>query len=134
MSRCSFHTSLTVLVLTIGAGGCGGYPTVTGRVTFSDGTPLSVGEVILDNGRNMGRGAIMPDGAFVIGFSKPGNGIPAGTYRVAIYNATKDGPGNWVVDPKYIDPKTSGIVFEVQPRRRNVLTFEVEPNRPAKSR
>lgn len=92
MSRCSFHTSLTVLVLTIGAGGCGGYPTVTGRVTFSDGTPLSVGEVILDNGRNMGRGAIMPDGAFVIGFGKPGNGMPAGTYRVAIYNATKDGP------------------------------------------
>jgi hypothetical protein len=119
---------LVALALFLAAAGCGGNPVVVGRVTFVDGTPLGVGDVILDDGRNMGRGAIKPDGSFVIGFLKKGDGIPAGTYRVAIYNSDDATPGNWAVSSKYIDARTSGIVFEVQPGKRNVLNFQVEPN------
>ena len=119
---------LVAMATILAAGGCGGNPVVTGRVTFVDGTPLTVGEVILDDGHNMGRGAIKPDGSFVIGFRKKADGIPAGIYRVAIYNSDDGAPGNWAVNSKYINPQTSGIVFEVEPGKRNVLNFQVEPN------
>jgi len=117
-----------LLAAMLAISGCGGNTAVTGRVTFEDGTPLTVGEVILDDGRNMGRGTIKPDGSFIIGFRTARGGIPAGTYRVAIYNSDTGGPGKWAVSPKYVDPQKSGIVFEVEPGKRNILNFQVEPN------
>lgn len=126
--RAAIGPRLMVIVMLVAAGGCGGHPAVTGRVTFVDGSPLTIGEVVLDDGRHMGRGTIGPDGTFVMGFDKARNGVPAGKYRVAIMNATKDGPGNWVVAPKYIDPRTSGIQFEVRASGPNVLDVQVEPN------
>ncbi len=133
-ARHALALRLMLLSLAIAVAGCGGHPAVTGRVTFVDGSPLTIGEVVLDNGRNMGRGTIMTDGSFVMGFDQPRNGIPAGTYKVAILNATKGGPGNWVVATKYIDPRTSGIEFEVRAGKRNVLNFQVEPNLPKSGR
>lgn len=124
----STSISRGLLVVMLGASGCGHQTEVVGRVTFGDGAPLTVGEVILDDTRNMGRGAIKADGSFVIGYRGGAGGIPAGAYRVAIYNSDIGGPGNWAVNPKYVDPQTSGIVFEVEPAQRNVLNFQVEPN------
>jgi len=117
-----------LLAAMLAISGCGSNTVVTGRVTFEDGAPLTVGEVILDDGRSMGRGTIKPDGSFIIGFRTARDGIPAGTYRVAIYNSDTGGPGNWAVSPKYVDPQKSGIVFEVKPGKRNILNFQVEPN------
>lgn len=120
--------SCGLLVALLGASGCRRHTEVVGRVTFGDGAPLTVGEVVLDDGRNMGRGPIKPDGSFVIGYRGGAGGIPAGAYRVAIYNSDVGGPGNWAVSPKYVDPQTSGVVFKVEPAQRNVLNFQVEPN------
>lgn len=120
--------SCGLLVAMLGASGCRRHAEVVGRVTFVDGAPLTVGEVVLDDGRNMGRGPIQPDGSFVIGYRGDAGSIPAGVYRVAIYNSDIGGPGNWAVSPKFVDPQTSGIVFEVEPAKRNVINFQVEPN------
>lgn len=116
-TRMRRHTIIScgLLVTMFIISGCSPRTVVVGRVTFADGAPLTVGEVVLDDGRIMGKGIITPDGSFVIGFRGASAGIPGGTYRVAIFNSDVGGPGNWAVNPKYIDPQTSGIVFEVEP-------------------
>lgn len=132
--RC-FASRWSAIPLLIGTclvslGGCGGHPSVTGRVTFADGTPLTVGEVVLDNGSVMGRGSLNKNGGFVIGFTRPGDGIPAGWYDVGIINASRAGMTDWLIDQKLLSPQTSGLRFEVSADRRNELVIVVTPPVP----
>jgi hypothetical protein len=72
---------LLVLVLFIG---CGNGNSVTGKVTFSDGTPLTSGEVMFSTSTFLAAGKIQPDGTYVIHANNMKEGIPKGNYTVTV--------------------------------------------------
>jgi len=93
---------------------------VTGQVAFDDGSPLSVGRVVVsyeDGSSSWGR--VQTDGSFRVGTKKEGDGMRGGTYRVAVKDAivpTESGePGGFkqIVHPRFADPATSGLEFTV---------------------
>ncbi|HVK15579.1 MAG TPA: hypothetical protein VM533_01435 [Fimbriiglobus sp.] len=104
--------------------GCGGVRTasVEGKLVWADGAPakeLSGGLVMFqtaDGGTKM-RGVIGPDGAFTLA-----EAVPVGVYQVYVVETlpvvreTGDGDelGPPKMDPKYGDPKTSGLTAPVE--------------------
>jgi hypothetical protein len=97
--------------------GCGN-PRVTGNVTFSDGTPLSKGQVVFEDEKNTYIGKIQPNGAFRMGVLKDGEGIPSGKYKVAIYGAN---------DEEIVDPEAAPVVTPlIAPQFRSTKTSGIE--------
>lgn len=75
--------------------GCGdSNQRLTGKVTFSDGEPLTVGTVVFSTSALISRANIRPDGTFKTGTHKDGDGIPPGTYKVFIIGAVVPDPGD----------------------------------------
>ncbi|MDR0869239.1 MAG: carboxypeptidase-like regulatory domain-containing protein [Planctomycetaceae bacterium] len=115
--------------------GCGvvsskGFP-VSGVVSFSDGKPVSYGQVTLTSGSFSVGGDIISDGTYNI--SRVG-GVPAGTYKVSVVlsdpnagmeNTKKAKPQ---IDPKYNDPSTSGLTCEVT----GATTYDITVEPPKK--
>jgi hypothetical protein len=111
-------------LLLVAVAGCGGrlYP-VRGKVTFEDGTPLSKGTVVFESigGEKAitARGAIQPGGSYQLSTYKPGDGAPAGKYRVLVapmvdlssYHPERDVD----FDPRFSAFNTSGLEFDVKP-------------------
>ncbi|MDO5554009.1 MAG: hypothetical protein Q4G68_09610 [Planctomycetia bacterium] len=63
--------------------GCSKNVPLSGKITFSDdNAPVTCGMVYFDNGQMTGRADIQPDGSYVLGFEKAGNGVPKGEYKV----------------------------------------------------
>jgi hypothetical protein len=121
------HHKLILLFLSlmfISALGCSNAVTVKGKVTFSDGTPLEVGEVVFENDKRTFSGKIQEGGTFSMGQLKDGQGIPPGKYRVYISETFLEEfltpPGSpfpkttQLVAAKYNDPKTSGFEYDIQ--------------------
>src|SRR5262245_36321904 len=111
------------LVLLVGAAGCGSrlYP-VHGTVTLEDGTPLTRGMVIFEGNHEgvavMARGEVQRDGSYQLSTHKPGDGVPAGKYRVHInpmdLSEVPDEKKNLPFDIKYLRFETSGLEYEVK--------------------
>jgi len=109
--------------LLLGLTGCGPrmYP-VRGTVTLEDGSPLTRGLVIFERVEGgpplTARGDIRSDGRYELSTETPGDGVPAGRYRVSINPLdTSDVPDEQKVlpfDVKYLNQKTSGLEFEVK--------------------
>jgi hypothetical protein len=121
------------------ASGCGsGRATVTGRVTYEDGTPVEagtvIGEAVVDGKPTGVQGNIARDGTFSWGSARPGEGALPGNYRVVVMpRALGDSelaegkvPD---VDSKFTKYETSGITFEVKPGK-NDLAITVTRPRP----
>lgn len=122
-------------VLLLAAGGCGGPTTfpVSGRVHFADGTPLPIGRVTVRLPGGLGAsGWLHADGTFDLGTQTATDGLPPGTYPVAIDNAVTPPPAGYapnfvskpLIHPKYANPDTSGLVFEVPATRVWDITVE----------
>ena len=75
-----FLTFTLLLLFTVG---CGKNCTVSGKVTFPDGTPLDSGEVVFETSTTMAKGKIQKDGTYTM-ISGELKGVPKGTYRVSI--------------------------------------------------
>ena len=108
--------------------GCGQTP-VKGTVTFSDGSPLTVGNVIFENDQHTYKGTINKDGTFNMGMLKDGEGIPPGEYRVAVVavDPASEGEGQeprLLTDEKYVSSRTSEITYTVQKAMDIKLTVE----------
>ncbi|MDO4558957.1 MAG: hypothetical protein Q4C47_08325 [Planctomycetia bacterium] len=124
--------------------GCGGGSTVTGKVTFSDGTPLTIGRVVFDDGTTSAVGELNENGEFSMRAGS-GGGIPDGTYRVTVVGAMKEDPSLLeeakkhhdprdpdepsaplvsLIDPKFWAPTTSGLTCEVTGSRTFDITVE----------
>ena len=132
----TYFNHLTFVLLFVAfAVGCGKNATVTGTVTFPDGTPLDRGVVIFENDKIAARGDIRKDGTYSL-TSGEDKGIPPGTYRVSISGAnqpiieppTAEGGGapkitlvTNPIDRKYESPSTSGLTREVTGR----TTFDI---------
>jgi hypothetical protein len=116
--------AIAVSLLLLSTAGCGKrqYP-VRGKVTFEDGSPLTKGMVVFESMEGgeaiTARGDVQTDGSFQLSTHKPGDGVPAGKYRVLVAprlnidspTPERDRP----FDTRYSDFKTSGLEFEVQP-------------------
>ncbi len=128
------------LALLVGVVGCGGdrYP-VTGRVVYEDGSPLVEGIVIGVAGEGdrkvMAQGAVQPDGTFRWGTEKPGDGAKPGKYRVVVVGRAlgeaEAAQGMLpAVDPKFSNPQTSGIDFEVKETSNQLNITVTRPKGP----
>ncbi len=61
---------------------------MSGTVTFSDdGAPLTAGTVCFSSEAGYARGSLDSQGKYVLGFDKPGDGLPQGTYKVYVTDA-----------------------------------------------
>ncbi|HEY7425196.1 MAG TPA: hypothetical protein VH682_13275 [Gemmataceae bacterium] len=114
------------LLLLFAAAGCGSklYP-VHGKVAFPDGTSLAGGLVVFERQQEEGksitaRGEIHADGSYQLSTYRPGDGVPAGKYRVLVAPKTDlndiDNPHKPPppFDPRYMAFATSGLEFEVK--------------------
>jgi hypothetical protein len=137
MSRWKFarlRVLVPLLILVVASGGCGaGRATVTGRVTYEDGTPVEGGTVIGEatvDGKLVGvQGNIGSDGHFTWGGERAGDGAYPGNYRVivmpvALGDSELAEGKRPAVDAKYGKYDTSGITFEVKPGK-NELNIKV---------
>ena len=118
--------------------GCGQGVTVQGKVSFPDGTPLTVGEVVFQTETLMASGRIQPDGTYTLVGAKEGDGIPPGRYGVRIVNAydssnTPPGaspmdalPPIPLIDEKFEKTETSGLTCEV----KGAQTFDITVTPP----
>ena len=125
--------SLITFLLLIFVVGCGpGHVPLKGKVTFSDdGTPLTIGKVILSQPNYQSRGDLDANGEFVMESLKVGDGLPPGTYGVSIDGAIEygdfGGGGYSLVDPKWASPETSGLTINVD-RKTKTLDIQVDRN------
>lgn len=101
---------------------------VSGVITV-EGKPAEGAEVVLygDSPELSGKGTVIPsgttdtEGRFVLRSYDPGDGAPAGTYRVSVHWPEPIPPGadEEMFEPKdrlnekYLDPKTSEITLQV---------------------
>lgn len=111
-------------VALVAAVGCGPrtYP-VRGTVTLEDGTPLEKGLIIferVDGPPLTARGDVQPDGRFEMSTERPGDGVPAGRYKVCLNPLdSSDVPDEKKVlpfDVKYLNLKTTDLECVVEPR------------------
>lgn len=129
--------------------GCGKNCPVRGKIVFSDnGSPVTQGTIVFDNGKENGHAEINPDGSFVAGLQKPGNGLTKGTWNVSILGAEKRVEAKEIkmplggssipmtpesivplIDDKYKRPETSGLSITVD---GSVSEFELKVDRPKK--
>ena len=128
--------------------GCGkGFP-VGGKVTFPDGSPLTVGYVCFETPTMTLTGTINSSGEYKISGASPEEGVPAGEYQVYIAGAVKSGSENSgppeldsdgnalvrtidkpdipLIHPKYTTKSSSGLQCEVKGK----TTFNIEVTQP----
>ncbi len=127
---------LLILCVAAVAIGCSGKYPVKGKVQFSDGSPLTGGVVIFEDekGLSSGYSEVAPDGSFEITFDEPLDGLPKGSYRVAVrppspYTLTEEqkrtSPPLGGIARKYLQPETSGILIRIEGARTD-LVVELE--------
>ena len=132
----NYHLAFAMLLAL--AVGCGKNPTVSGKVTFPDGTPFTEGKVVFETETFYASGPIQSDGTYVMGSSNPGDGVPRGTYQVSIQDVVKPNlvfrPGSFAptavtpasspIDPRFFSGNTSGLSCEVKGRTTYNITVE----------
>ena len=123
-----------VLFLLLCAVGCGQNARVTGKITFTNGEPLTIGRVVFSSsdGSYQVSGQINQEGMYKLDEIKPGSGIKPGDYGVTILQAAhvEYGSGKTAVSlihPKYESPETSALKATVEKRKSLVYNITVEP-------
>ena len=116
--------------------GCGGeFTRVSGTVTFSDGAPVTRGNVVFTDGTYSATGVIRSDGSFVLTSLNHDDGARPGVYTVILqrnWSDEYDDDGNVIrVDPFEVDSRfscreASGLTFTIEAGKRNVANFVVE--------
>jgi hypothetical protein len=132
--------SAAALLLALGLTGCGSkYHPVRGTVTLDDGTPVTKGMVVfegeIDGAPVSARGEIKPDGTYQLSTAKPGDGVPAGKYRVLInpldLSEVPDEKKNIPFHFKYMKFESSELEFEIKPGPNDIpIKLERSNRRP----
>ena len=121
------------VVLLVTLTGCSDQVALSGKVTYQDGSPLTVGEVVFSDGKNAFRGMINPkDGSYRMGGVKDNDGILPGNYKIYIaltevMETSPDGRTSKMIEhvaKKYHFPETSELTCEV--KGKTVFDFTVE--------
>ena len=100
--------------------------TAGGKVTFDDGSPVTQGGVVFETDSFMAEGRIQSDGSYTLSSLKPGDGLPAGSYRVTISSMEMGDNYQpiYYVDPKFSNSATSGLTADVA-KGKNRFDFTV---------
>ena len=134
------NSLFALILLLLFAVGCGGKPSVSGKVTFPDGTPMGVGWVYFESATSRAEGALKEDGTFTM-TSGGTQGVTAGTYKVyfggygPVYETrgtTSDGGLNMVmvddikspIADKYLSVNTTDLTCEVKGRKTHNIVVE----------
>ena len=127
---CNVFFAMFVMVYLVG---CSNQVGLTGKVTYTDGSPVQVGQVVFDDERYAFRGRINKDGSYKLGGTYDGDGIIPGTYKVYLIDTDvtetdENGTVKHVshVANKYTNPDTSGLTCEVKGK----MTFDFKVERP----
>jgi hypothetical protein len=122
--------------------GCNRKVGVYGKVTFSDGQPLTKGSVIFQNEQIMVEGRIQKDGTYQMGMLADGDGCQPGNYQVYISSAVTvelapkrekatdpiiDDKVTLLIDMKMTQPDTSGLTCVVEKGMKLPFNITVEP-------
>ncbi|MDR2344501.1 MAG: hypothetical protein LBE18_00390 [Planctomycetaceae bacterium] len=112
--------------------GCGNRLTkITGTVQFSDGTPITYGRIVFDDGKHSYFGTIKNDGTYITGGINPVEGIPDGVYKIWLASTEKTVDEVYDNDNQLISYST---VEQVAEKFRYVdktdLVFEVKRGGP----
>ena len=118
-----------VLLFVIVAGCGGGFIRTGGKVTYEDGTPVPYGAIAFETDSFMANGRIQPDGTYTLSSLKPGDGLPAGSYKVSISGTELVVVGEkdkYIehVHHKFANPETSDLTADVS-RGKNNFDFIV---------
>lgn len=146
LSKLTRSRACAAALLVAAIGGCGhqGLPVAptSGKVTL-DGREVPQGSVVFtpSKGRSA-TGTIRPDGTFTLTTYRENDGAILGEHQVAISGA-EVGPdfdprkleqsAKWLVPPRYRDPVTSGLSYEVVEGRENFAEFNLSSNPAASS-
>ena len=120
--------------------GCSKGATVKGKVTFADGTPLTVGEVVFQTETRMASGRIQADGTYKLSSASESDGVPPGHYGVRIvgaYDSSNMPPGISLseaakfppiplINKKFEKTETSELTCEV----KGSMTFDITVTKP----
>ena len=120
--------------------GCDGnavatYP-VSGRVVFSDGTPVTFGSVEFHHAEHdlTSSGSIEKDGTFRLGTFEDGDGAPAGSHEAVVIQLIMNGQAGVTphehgrhIDGRYADYGAADLTFEVSADGENEFEIVVEP-------
>lgn len=135
------------LVILLSAG-CSDRVHVSGKVLLQSGEPITKGLVVFENEKLSGISDIKTDGSYSIGLIKPGEGIPPGTYNIAIQaTGTMGGvksdmgdissnnppeviPETSQVDMKYTLSRTSGLSIIIEAGKSITHDIIVDPPKP----
>jgi len=124
------HSILLLLILLVLGCGNGNIP-LKGRVVFEDdGSPLTVGTVLLCTPTMQSRGDLDKDGYFTVATLGTKDGLPAGTYNVGIVGANEDLPDGSLkalLEDKWYSPQTSGLTVQIDKGMKNL---EIKVTRP----
>ena len=125
--------------------GCSQNVKVTGKVTFEDGTPLTMGRVCFQTETMFADGPLKEDGTYTLGSLGENTGLPKGTYQVFISGATTPPqlgagmgmnpgggpgastigsytPGTPLINKKFTDRMTSELTCEVSGKTEYNIT------------
>ncbi|WP_145060455.1 hypothetical protein [Adhaeretor mobilis] len=105
---------------------------VSGRVTL-DGELLTSGYVFVTPSKGRGaKGAIQPDGTFVLGTYDSADGVQVGTHSVTINPVPRDEGDRQrervAIPRKYSQGKSSGLTVDVQAGENNKVEWALTSN------
>ena len=107
-----------IIVLSVSVG-CSGHVGLSGKVVYSDnGEPVTIGEIQFTTPTFVARAVINPDGTFVAGSYRERDGLPPGTYEVAVVSTDEN--FNPLVDMKFSNPTTSGLSITIDKTTRDM--------------
>jgi hypothetical protein len=113
--------------------GCSQRTSVRGTVRYDDGEPLTFGVVKFVGPKIQATGKIQKDGTYVMDEFNPRDGVTPGVYQIAIAGVFTGGgsdgtPVTWHIDPKFDNPGTSGLTYEVG---RKSVVHDITVTRPS---
>ena len=121
--------SVCALLFSLVFCGCGGSNIkFSGKVTFPDGEPLTVGLVCFSTSTFMASGELQSDGTYSLGSLAEKDGIPPGKYKVYVQGAAveTDGRMTSLIDSKFTEAASTPLEYEVSKGTPPQFDFVVE--------
>ncbi|MGL4595424.1 MAG: hypothetical protein ACRCUY_11920 [Thermoguttaceae bacterium] len=134
-----FEKIAFVLLICLILTGCSNEVLIKGSVKYSDGKPLTRGNVVFDSATNSFFGLIDESGNYRTGALRPNQGIPPGAYKVwlsgtetqeTIPAKSSKQEGDYKIIPHvakiYTSPTTTPLVFEVKKDGPKIFDITIE--------
>ncbi len=130
-----FSTLVLSCIVLLCFSGCDNKIQFGGKVVFSDdGSPVTCGTILFSTPTYAAKSKIGPDGSFLLSSQGKNDGLPPGTYSIAITGAevpSKPAPGvklppeqmlyTPLIATKYQTKQTSGLTFTVEKTERDCV-------------